>query len=79
LNETEIEMHKSFLLSIKPEEFVFNTYTFNNETLKKETLLSIYHSEDIKDFGFRITNSSCWAKFETMMHEEKQVKLIVDF
>ena len=73
-NET-LALNKTFILSIKPEEYVFNTFTHNEKD--SQTLLAIYFSEEIKDLGFRIKNATCWSHFETMMKHDDQVKLVL--
>ena len=68
---SEFEMYS--ILSIEPEDEVFNNFTTIHE--HKDLLLSIYHDPAIADEeGFRVTSLACWKLFEKMMANDKQVQ-----
>ena len=66
-------IEKTMLLSVQPEENLFNNFTMKHE--EKPMFLSIYNREDITDEGFRVKDRECWEEFRQMMEHDKQVKL----
>jgi len=71
--EPKEKLSKSVILSVRPEESMFNNFTMEH---KNETMLfTLFHDKDFTDEGFRVKNLTCWEKFEEMMDQNEQVKL----
>ena len=70
-NET---INETVLLSFRPkDEMKFNNFSMTHES--EELTFKIYNDEAKEAQGFRVTEKSCWDKFEKMMNDEEQVEM----
>lgn len=67
------KLSKSVILSVRPEEALFNNFTMEHKDEK--FLFTLFQNKNFTDDGFRFKKVDCWEDFEDMMDDEEQVKL----